>query len=1504
MEDWSDEEDWCGGRREREPPLPRNLMCENCDRRFVRKTYYIKHVESKVCHQKYKCPQCTAGFGRLYNLTRHIKIVHSKYEKPALVYLCGFCERRFSSEQEVKEHRKEHMSQYENSKEGEFSRAEQAHNSSCELWRLIFPDNVLFRYQAFAYAFQRAHTLLKYKVMRYKRLKFSLVLNIEFVKLSNDGELETMIVAPFRSRMHIITRFDDLQQLLLHIFSAIDTNIEDFVEAGSGWAENDIVNMDMQVMKLRYIHGSACGKHVAVYNRSTVRLTNEGFCTATKNPDCPPSSPPAAALEGGDGNCFFLAVASHFVRGATVSKLEEFIRDRMVTKVSSPVSLDSIAQFEEDNSEKLDLSVNVIYCDEDDDVYPVHVSKRVTAANVILLVLCMTGTDEQQEPIHHYAFVEDHAQLVAPRIKTQAYAVKRSGGRMCFSCMNYISSDSTYFKHIEWCHKTAGQNVHIPQPGEELFYKRKKNKTVVPYVIFFDFEAVNVRPEKPCNCSQAVLDETRRQQSMTDEDHFHEESLARNIAQLKNLSLPQVDLGDNKRKKKGRQPKPRVCQHKSRVLALQEAVSYAYIVVDRFGVVVEERTYAGKDAAKHFLLSVIATEERLLSYIVAGGSAMEMSPEDELDAATATECVFCAEPLSPNDRVRHHDHVSGSYVGMAHSACNLMSREHLRIVAYANNFVGYDQHIILKAFHDLRKEVNHVSGIPLNTEKFKCVRVGNVVFMDSFAFLAESVDKMVGTLLESKHDFPLLKQRKWQDLCRELRIQDGDCAPGRALVQAADIQDGDRAHDRALVQAAGWHYEIPLAATDRQDSRRRWEWPLTGRHVVPAAEQRISAALFRHMSYEARESDSEDEDEDVHVHDDDGAGEAEDLGQHEVPVSKDERVCRELLLRKGVYPYSWATSFDLLRDTTHLPSKEAFYQDLSEENISDQDYEHALVVWDTFKCKNMLQYSLLYNLSDVYLMAEAMINLKYSMMFDFGLDLSDYLSLPHLAKDVMLRTTKVRMELISDLEAIHTLQQGIRGGVSYVATRFASREGLRRVYGEDFSIFYGDMNNLYGHAMCNFRLPLCDFRWLSQDELAAFDPLRDIQEDSEKGYILCVTLRYPEHLHLDHNSMPLAPEVITIDESMLSPYAKNCWRQQHGKDLGKKRYRATKLSATFADRKEYVLHGFNLKFYLEEGLELLEIHSVLTFTQTRFLAPYIKMCTQRRAAAKSKAEANRFKLLSNSLYGKLLESVSKRMDARFNFEESKAVRRFSDPLFKGIKIVNPEFSITFHQKKEIWLRQSFAVGLSILELSKLHMMRTYYRVIRPTFDNKVSLLTSDTDSYLLFIRGATTDEVCLKLSDIFDFSNYPKDHRLFDDSRKNMVGLLKNEMSMAGEVAAFAGIRSKSYSLQTERDAATDVCSLARAKGVCKRYRNKLGFDVFKSCLTDLHTVKVRQRTLLAKDRINRIVETEKVCFSSFDDKRFLMPCGIHSCPYGSKLIQYCNSKNSCFFCDFPQYLP
>ena len=93
----------------------------------------------------------------------------------------------------------------------------------------------------------------------------------------------------------------------------------------------------------------------------------------------------------------------------------------------------------------------------------------------------------------------------------------------------------------------------------------------------------------------------------------------------------------------------------------------------------------------------------------------------------------------------------------------------------------------------------------------------------------------------------------------------------------------------------------------------------------------------------------------------------------------------DLLTRKGVYPYDYVSSLEKLSET-QLPPKEEFYSKLNDEEITDDDYQHANHVWNTFKCKSLRDYHDLYLKSDVLLLSDVFENFRKTCLKHCKLD--------------------------------------------------------------------------------------------------------------------------------------------------------------------------------------------------------------------------------------------------------------------------------------------------------------------------------------------------------------------------------------------------------------------------------------------------------------------------------------------------------------------------------------
>ena len=103
-----------------------------------------------------------------------------------------------------------------------------------------------------------------------------------------------------------------------------------------------------------------------------------------------------------------------------------------------------------------------------------------------------------------------------------------------------------------------------------------------------------------------------------------------------------------------------------------------------------------------------------------------------------------------------------------------------------------------------------------------------------------------------------------------------------------------------------------------------------------------------------------------------------------------------LLTRKGVYPYDYVSSLEKLSET-QLPPKEEFYSHLNDEEITDEDYQHAIKVWNTFGCKTIRDYHDLYLKSDVLLLSDVFENFRATCLKHYKLDPAHYYTSPGLA---------------------------------------------------------------------------------------------------------------------------------------------------------------------------------------------------------------------------------------------------------------------------------------------------------------------------------------------------------------------------------------------------------------------------------------------------------------------------------------------------------------------------
>ena len=376
----------------------------------------------------------------------------------------------------------------------------------------------------------------------------------------------------------------------------------------------------------------------------------------------------------------------------------------------------------------------------------------------------------------------------------------------------------------------------------------------------------------------------------------------------------------------------------------------------------------------------------------------------------------------------------------------------------------------------------------------------------------------------------------------------------------------------------------------------------------------------------------------------------------------------------------------------------------------------------------------------------------------------------------MLKMTGIKLDLISDIYMPLFTEKGMRGGISYIAKVHskANNKYMKRYDSSEESkfIMYLDANNLYAWPE--------KFRWLNKKEISNFC-LNSISENSSVGYILEV--EYPSELHELHNDYPLVPEKLEISQNMLSKYCSDI-ADKCGIKIGG----GNKLVPNLGNKSKYVVHYRNLQLHLSLGIKLSKIHRILKFKQSDWLKKYIDFNRDKRKHAVNSFEKDFFKLMNNSVFGKTIENLRKRISVKLINNSKDYVRCVSKPNFISQNIFSKNF-VAIHQIKPVLiLNELIYVGFSILDLSKLLSYKFHYEYIQYRFNGR--LLFTDTGNLVYEIKKVDVYEDFYQDKDLFEFSEYSSSLKFFDPVNKKVVGKMKDEFK-GKIISEFVGLKSQ-----------------------------------------------------------------------------------------------------------------
>ena len=357
------------------------------------------------------------------------------------------------------------------------------------------------------------------------------------------------------------------------------------------------------------------------------------------------------------------------------------------------------------------------------------------------------------------------------------------------------------------------------------------------------------------------------------------------------------------------------------------------------------------------------------------------------------------------------------------------------------------------------------------------------------------------------------------------------------------------------------------------------------------------------------------------------------------------------------------------------------------------------------------------------------------------------------------------MELITDIDMYNMIEKGIRGGVSMISGRYAeANEPRMDTYDSSKpikSLLYLDANSLYPTAM-SMPLPIDQFGFAEDPESVDF---ASVDDDAEFGYILEVDGKTPEDKHDLFNDYPLIPEKMRVDVNKLSALQRRNLAAGKGTE---------KLVPHLGSVTKYVVHYKNLKLYTSLGFIVTKIHRAIRFRQGPWLQTYMELnVNQRRQAALDgdKARVATTKLAMNAVFGKTMENVRSHVNIELITSNKFALKRIAKPNFQRAKRFHDELVGVKLIRPDVKLNKPIQSGFTILELAKAHMVDAYYNTWLQHFPSS-SLLFTDTDSFCVAVEHPDVYAEMAQFKDWFDFSEYPQDHPLYDDTNRKVIVLV------------------------------------------------------------------------------------------------------------------------------------
>ena len=188
------------------------------------------------------------------------------------------------------------------------------------------------------------------------------------------------------------------------------------------------------------------------------------------------------------------------------------------------------------------------------------------------------------------------------------------------------------------------------------------------------------------------------------------------------------------------------------------------------------------------------------------------------------------------------------------------------------------------------------------------------------------------------------------------------------------------------------------------------------------------------------------------------------------------------------------------------------------------------------------------------------------------------------------------------------------------------------------------------------------------------------------------------------------------------------------------------------------------------------------------------------------------------------------------------------------------------------------MGAVILETSKLHMYEFWYDHLKQKYGNKIQLIYTDTDSFVIEVE---TDDIYKDMYEdghLYDFSDYPKDHPNYNVFNKKVYGIFKDDLN-GKIIAEFMADKPKMYSYEYIDN--YTILNKNKHKGI--KISVGLKHNEYKRALYKEELIYKNFYNLQLNKQKIYLDKINKIALNPFDSKRHWID-NINSVPYGYKI--------------------